>query len=88
MIFMHDTILLSKISQSLNSCCKELKISKINKMSIIVNKDSHIDDNNLLQYLKNFNENLIDTCTQISIEIGDLPDQTAIIKNIEGDLTE
>ncbi|WP_368488247.1 hypothetical protein [Clostridium sp. BJN0013] len=85
---MHDTILLSKISQNLSKICKEEKISKINKMSIIVNKDSHINDNNLLQYLKNYNENLIDTCTQISIEIGDLPDQTAIIRNIEGDLTE
>ncbi|MFL0198823.1 hypothetical protein ACJDU8_25210 [Clostridium sp. WILCCON 0269] len=85
---MHDIILLSKISQSLDHCCKEGKISKINKMSIIVNEDSHINDNNLLQYLKNYNENLIDTCTEISIEIGDLPDQTAIIKNIEGDSTE
>ncbi|WP_333860718.1 hypothetical protein [Clostridium sp.] len=85
---MHDTILLSKISQSLNKICREGKISKINKMSIIVNKDSHINNNNLTEYLQNYNESLIDIFTEIRIEIENLPEQTAIIKNIEGDSTE
>lgn len=85
---MHDTILLSKISQNLNKICKEEKISKINKMSIIVNGNSHINNNNLIEYLKNYNENLIDSFTEICIEIQNLPDQIAIIKNIEGDSTE
>ncbi|MFL0194003.1 hypothetical protein ACJDU8_00130 [Clostridium sp. WILCCON 0269] len=85
---MHDTILLSKISQGLDKCCKQGKISKINRMSVIVNKNSHINPYNLLEYLKNYNENLIDICTEIKVEIGDLPDETAIIRNIEGDSIE
>lgn len=85
---MHDTILLSKISQNLSKICKEGKISKINKMYIMVNENSHINNTNLIEYLKNYNENLIDSFTEICIEIENLPDQTAIIKNIEGDSTE
>ena len=75
---MQDTMLLSKISRGLDEC----------SMSVIVNKRSCINSNNLFEYLKNYNEDLIDICTEIKIEIGDLPDETAIIRNIEGDLIE
>lgn len=85
---MRDTILLSKISRGLYECCKKGRISKVNRMSVIVNKRSHINPNNLFEYLKNYNEDLIDICTEIKIEIGDLPDETAIIRNIEGDLIQ
>ncbi|MCD2345571.1 hypothetical protein [Clostridium guangxiense] len=85
---MHDTILLSKISQGLAECCKRGKITKVNKMAVIVNKDSHVNSNNLFEYLRSYNDGLIDACTEIKIEIGDLPDETAIIRNIEGDLAE
>lgn len=85
---MQDTILLSKISRGLDECCKKERISKVNSMSVIVNKRSCINSNNLFEYLKNYNENIIDICTEIKIEIGDLPDETAIIRNIEGDLIE
>lgn len=85
-IFMQNVVLLSKISRGLYECCKKEKISKVNSMSVIVNKRSCINSNNLFEYLKNYNENLIDICTEIKIEIEDLPDETAIIRNIEGDL--
>lgn len=85
---MHDTILLSKISQGLAECCKRGKIVKVSKMAVIVNKDSHINSSNLSEYLRSYNEDLVGTSTEIKIEIGDLPDETAIIKNIEGDLAE
>lgn len=85
---MHDTILLSKISQSLDECCKKQKISKVNKIAVVVNNHSHINLSNLSKYLKNYNENLVDDYTKIKIEIEDLPDQTAIIRSIEGELFE
>lgn len=85
---MHDTILLSKISKALTECCNTNKILKINRMTVIVNEYSHVNSSNLYEYLRSYNEDIIDGLTEIKIEIGDLPDQTAIIKNIEGDITE
>lgn len=54
-------------------------------MAVVVNKESMVNENNLSEYLKSYNKELIDPLTEIKIEIGDLPDQVAIIKNIEGD---
>lgn len=85
---MHDTILLSKISQSLDECCKKKNFSRINKIAVVVNNHSHINLSNLSEYLKNYNKNLIDDCTKIKIEIEDLPDQIAIIRSVEGELSE
>ncbi|WP_234123605.1 hypothetical protein [Clostridium hydrogenum] len=82
---MHETILLSKISEGLAECCKRGKIAKVNKMAVIVNKGSHVNSDNLSQYLRSYNDDLVSDRTEIKIEIGDLPDETAIIKNIEGD---
>lgn len=83
---MHDTILLNKISQGLEGCCRSNKILRINKLTVIVNENSHVDSDNLYEYLKNYNEDLVGEWTEIKTEIGDLPDQTAIIRNIEGDI--
>lgn len=85
---MHDTILLNKISQGLEGCCKNNGILKINKLTVIVNEDSHVNADNLHEYLRSYNENLVGDWTKIDTEIGDLPDETAIIKNIEGDVAE
>ncbi len=57
-------------------------------MSVIVNKESDVTQDNLSSYLKDNNNKLIDAGTEIKIEIGDLPDEVAIIKNIEGDKEE
>lgn len=54
-------------------------------MSVIVNEESDVTKDNLSSYLKDNNNKLIDASTEIKIEIGDLPDEVAIIKNIEGD---
>ncbi len=85
---MHDTILLSKISQAMEECCKHSKILKVNKLVVIVNEDSHVNSGNLYDYLRSYNENLIEQRTEIEVEIGDLADQTAIIRSIEGDIAE
>ncbi|KHD35866.1 hypothetical protein NL50_11375 [Clostridium acetobutylicum] len=82
---MQDVTLLSKISQGLTECCRRGKILKVSKMAVVVNKESMVNENNLSEYLKSYNKELIDPLTEIKIEIGDLPDQVAIIKNIEGD---
>lgn len=85
---MHDTILLNKISQGLEGCCKSNKILRINSLTVIVNENSHVNSDNLHEYLRSYNGNLVGDWTEIKTEIGDLPDQTAIIRNIEGDIAE
>nr|WP_241393201.1 hypothetical protein [Clostridium acetobutylicum] len=69
----------------MTECCRRGKIFKVSKMAVVVNKESMVNENNLSEYLKSYNKELIDPLTEIKIEIGDLPDQVAIIKNIEGD---
>jgi hypothetical protein len=85
---MHDTILLNKISQGLDGCCKNNGILKINKLIVIVNEYSHVNSYNLYEYLRSYNGDLVGEWTEIKTEIGDLPDQTAIIRNIVGDVAE
>lgn len=82
---MHDTILFSKISESLKECCTKENISKISEVIVAVNDRSHVNSNNLSEYLRNYNENLVDDNIKVTVKIEDLPDQTAIIRRIEGE---
>lgn len=85
---MHDTILLSKISESLKECCSKKNILKINEIIVAVNERSHVNSNNLKDYLKNYNEGLVEDEISVKVKIEDLPDQTAIIRRIEGEVSE
>ena len=85
---MHDTTLLSKISKGLENCCKDNKIVKINKLTVILNEDSCLNPSNLMEYLRSYNGDLVGEWTEISTETGDLPSETAIIRNIEGDVSK
>ncbi|OPJ60980.1 hypothetical protein [Clostridium oryzae] len=85
---MHDTILLNKISQALNECCKTKNFYKINRLVVNVNERSHLNAGNLHEYLKNYNEGIVDDDTDIEVRIEDLPDQIAILRNIEGEIAE
>lgn len=81
---MHDIILLSKISQGLAQCCEVNKIKKVSRLVVVVNEKSHVNSSNLYDYLRSYNEDLTEPSTKVQVEIDDLPDQTAIIKSIEG----
>lgn len=85
---MDNISLLNKISQGLTECCKSKKFSRVNKLTVNVNENSNINSCNLYEYLKNYNENIVDEFTEIKIEIEDLPDQVVIISSIEGDALE
>lgn len=82
---MHDTILFSKISESLKESCKKENISKISEVIVAVNDRSHVNSNNLSEYLKNYNEDLVDDNIKVTVKIEDLPEQIAIIRRIEGE---
>ena len=61
---MHDTFLLNKISHSLKEICKENNIKRIKQFSLVVNHDSHVNEENLLEHLNSFKVYLI---TQVYI---------------------
>lgn len=82
---MHDTFLLNKISQSLKEICKENKINRIEKFTLVVNHNSHINKENLLEHLKLHNLEILAKELKIEIQRDDIESQTAIIKSIQGE---
>ena len=85
---MHDTILLSKISESIKEACTANIIKKVNTLTIVVNHKSHVNENNLYEHLKDMNADLIGIWTKVNIEKEDIQDQTAILKSIQGEQGE
>lgn len=82
---MHDTLLLNKVSQSLKEICNENKISRIEEFTLVVNHDSHINEENLLEHLKLHNLDIISKELKIEIQKEDIEELTAIIKSIQGE---
>lgn len=85
---MHDTILLSKISEELRNICISNKINKVNKFTVIVNHRSHVHQDNLYEHLKHTNGEMVGEWTNIEVKREDIQDQTAIIKSVQGEQSE
>ena len=83
---MHDTYLLNKISQTLKEISEEHKIKRIDQLAIVVNHNSHINEESLKEHLELHNKEVIADELQIEIERDDIEDQTAIIYNIQGEI--
>jgi hypothetical protein len=84
-ITMQDTSLLNKISEEVQILSKNNNYSKVNKLLVCVNTDSQVNEENLYDQLHHANKKLVGVWTKISVERDDLPDQVAILKNIEGE---
>lgn len=85
---MHDTILLSKISESLKEACIANKIKKVNILTVIVNHRSHVNPDNLYEHLQYANKDLVGEWTEIRVQKEEIQDQTAILKSIQGEEIE
>ena len=85
---MHDTILLSKISEKLKEICTSNNINKVNTFTVIVNHRSHVNEDNLYDHLQYADGNLVGKWTKINVQREDIQDQTAILKNIQGEQSE
>ena len=85
---MHDTILLSKISEELKEICTANNINKVNAFTVIVNHRSHVNEDNLYDHLQYANEKLVGEWTKINVQREDIQEQTAILKSIEGEQNE
>lgn len=82
---MHDTFLLNKISDLLKEICDENKINRIEQFDLVVNHDSHINEENLLEHLKLHNSDIVSNELKLEIHRDDIEEQTAIIKSIQGE---
>lgn len=85
---MHDTILLSKISEELKEICTANNINKVNTFTVIVNHRSHVNEDNLYDHLQYADGNLVGEWTKINVQREDIQDQTAILKSIQGEQSE
>ena len=82
---MHDTILLNKISNAVSQVCEANNFKKVNKIAVVVNHRSHVNEHNLYEHLQNADGDLIGLWTEIKIEREDIQDQTAILHSIQGE---
>ncbi|OPJ57226.1 hypothetical protein [Alkalithermobacter paradoxus] len=82
---MGDVYLLNKIDTFLKEICTDRNIKKINQMSIVVSKQSHIHEANLHEHLKKHNVSVIGDWTSIDVKKDEIPPETAIVTNIEVD---
>lgn len=85
---MHDTILLSKISQELKNICTANNINKIKSLTVIVNNRSHVNSGNLYEHLQYANGDLVGEWTEINVHREEIQEQTAIVKSIQGEQGE
>lgn len=85
---MHDTYLLNKIAQSLREICQKHKLKRIETFTLVVNHQSHVNEESLLEHLKVHGKELIGDDLRISIQREDLEEQTAIIHSLQGETLE
>jgi Zn finger protein HypA/HybF involved in hydrogenase expression len=85
---MHDTFLLNKVSKSLGEICEKYNIRRIEKFTIVVNHNSHLNEHNLREHLGIYSKNIIADNLEIEVRREDIEEQTAIIHNIEGETSE
>lgn len=84
---MHDTFLNERIYEALIKLCQENKISKLNKVNLAVNVDSHISENSLREHFSERNSNLLGNWTEIIVGKQDVGKLNAVINSIEGEST-
>lgn len=82
---MHDTFLNKRIVESLLKLCEENNLSRLNKVVVVVNIDSHISENSLREHLSESCSRLVGEWTEITVEKQEAGKLIAVIKSIEGE---
>ena len=85
---MHDTVLLSKISQEIERLCRENNIVKLLKIVVEVSCNSHVNHDNLKEYLKEYNVPLVGEWTTVIVKKEAIEEQSAYIHKLEGEIRE
>lgn len=82
---MHDTFLFKKIGDYLKELCEQQNINKLTKLNVVVNEDSHVTEDALLEELKMNIGNYISDNIKICVEHKQIEALTAIIYKVEGE---
>ena len=85
---MHDTHLIEKIYQSIVDLCMQNGVVRVNEIHIEVDEGSHIEGSHLLSHLKDRDSAMFGDQTVIRVEHKPYEKLTAVIKSIDGDVSE
>lgn len=85
---MHDTHLIEKMYQSIVDVCIHNGIVKVNEIDIEVDEASHVEGPHLLSHLIERDNKLFSCDTIVNVEHKPYEKLTAIIKSIDGDISE
>ena len=80
---MKENILLNKISQALEEICEKSELGTIQAFTLIINEDSPIDEDSLLEHINLYNKDKVAEDLKIEIQREDLGKETAILANIQ-----
>ncbi|MCY6371779.1 hypothetical protein [Clostridium ganghwense] len=77
--------LMQNVSKNLDNICSDNRIIRVTLIEILVDFNSHINEENFLQYLIEKNRGFVDKYTKVKIRFKDMPKDTAIISEVDGD---
>ena len=81
---MHDTFLIKSIYEELKKLCDKYYIIRLDRVVMEVNTDSHIDEEEFCEYLRDQNDPIIGEWTKAVIRKENIEENTAIIYALEG----
>lgn len=82
---MYDEVVLNNICEAVEESCRVNRIRKVTFLTIIVNENTSVDDNSLLELLKAKNNALFGEWTKIDIFKENFQDKSAIVHSIQGE---
>lgn len=85
---MHDTFLIERIYESILKLCEDNGISRLSKIILDVNTDSHICEDSIRVHFGERKNRLIDRWTEILIERQEVGKLNAVIRSLEGESSD
>lgn len=81
---MHDSFLMQNISREIKEICEANNLRRVIFMELAVSEGSHITEEDLLEHLKDLNDDVINEDTEIKVKYEPMEELTAVIKKIAG----
>ncbi|MCQ1529601.1 hypothetical protein [Lutispora saccharofermentans] len=81
---MHDTFLIKGIYEELIKICDKYDIIRLDRVVMEVSRNSHIDEEEFIEFLKEQNDSIMGEWTTADIRKEDIEENTAIIYVLEG----
>lgn len=81
---MHDTFLIKSLYEELRKICSKYDIIRLDRVVMEVSKNSHIDEEEFIEFLKEQNDPIMGEWTLADIRKEDIEENTAIIYVLAG----